>query len=717
MRTPIGQFSAFFGLVYLLMSAGPAAAADLAPPRVKPVAESTLDFKAPMRAILSIIPVDEEQVALLTKFAFSSDGKTLAGLDMGGKVTLWDPAAGKPVGRFGSARARCFALSPDGKKLVTVSRAVDYSDAGGDAVELWDVAKDELIKRLDEGANRMTFTAVAFSPDGRTLALGAAQGRGGYADRPAEKNGAPAGPPPGNERRQRDYAIHLWDAATGEELRQIDGPAFRAALREEDFRFYPARQQSHYDCMLFSPDGRTLALVSQENLYLWEVATGKERGVLQVLPLPPRKRSDVFFGEPMVNFCLACAPDGRKLALGGPDGLVRQWDLGLGRELPPLIGHQGPVRAVGYSPDGKALWSLGWDAKLYTWPTTGAGPNWKPPPAQLTEPELQRLWQDLGSSDPLAQYAARQILAAAPQSALPFLRKELQPVPAADAGHVQKLVETLIQHQDYNERRKAAIEVRKLGEAALPALHKGRESMQLTNLAELIEEDLYASPDHRRKLAAVQVLETIGTEEAGKLLSALAGGAAETRLARQAKAAQERLAVAPAGRDPVLETLWADLAGEDARKALFAARALTAVPDRSVPFLRDQFARLAARETFEDDPRRIAELIDQLDSDNFATRENASKELGKLGPLAAPALRRALEKGGSAELKRRLEELLRAAEQTQPLTEKLRAGRAFEVLEQVGTPEARGVCEAVAKSAKNTWLRESAADALKRMGR
>jgi WD40 repeat protein len=723
MRTVIGLSSLRLGLACLCIAIGLSWAAEdnPAPPRVKPISERTLDFKAALRAILGIVPADEDQVAMLFKCALSADGKTLACLDMSGKVTLWDATTGANRGRFGTARARCFALSPDGKRLVVAAQSSRYSESGGDAVELWDIEKGSLLKRLDAGANRMIFTALAFSPDGRTLALGAAQGRESYDGRIRDKDkkgGEPETPPPGSDRKQRDFAIHLWDASTGEEMRQIDGPKPRQPGREDDFPYFPNRQQSHYDCLLFSPDGRSLAMVCQDNLHLWELATGKERCVLQVLHLPPRKPNEVFYGEAVVNYCLACSPDGRRLALGSPDALVRQWDLGSGRELPPLVGHQGPVRAVGYAPDGKSLWSLGWDTRLYTWPTTGAEANWKPAPARLTDADLEGLWKNLGSPDALTHYAALQVLAASPQTVVPFLRKQLKPAQAAAAGRVQKLVETITRHQDYNERRKAAIELRELGEAALPSLQRGRGDMLLTNLVELIEADLYASPEHRQRLGAVQILETVGSEEARKLLSELAGGAGEMQLSRHAKAAHDRLAAgATVGRDRVLDTLWADLAGEDSRKALFASRALVAVPEQSVPFLREQLGNLARKEAFEDDPKRIARLIDQLDSDDFATRDDASKELGKLGPLAAPALRQALAKAGSPEMKRRIQELIAAADHAQPLTEKLRVARALEILEQVGTPEARKVCEAVRQDAKNAWLRAAAADSILRLGK
>ena len=51
-------------------------------------------------------------------------------------------------------------------------------------------------------------------------------------------------------------------------------------------------------------------------------------------------------------------------------------------------------------------------------------------------------------------------------------------------------------------------------------------------------------------------------------------------------------------------------------------------------------------------------LIADLDSETFAVRDSAMKELTKLGDAAAPALRDALDKAPSAEARRRIEGLL-----------------------------------------------------------
>src|SRR5262249_6103905 len=71
-----------------------------------------------------------------------------------------------------------------------------------------------------------------------------------------------------------------------------------------------------------------------------------------------------------------------------------------------------------------------------------------------------------------------------------------------------------------------------------------------------------------------------------------------------------------------LEGLWADLAGEDARTAYRAVHGLAAVPARAVAYLKDRL-----RPVPEVEPQRVRRLLADLDSNTFAAREAAAKEL------------------------------------------------------------------------------------------
>ena len=101
------------------------------------------------------------------------------------------------------------------------------------------------------------------------------------------------------------------------------------------------------------------------------------------------------------------------------------------------------------------------------------------------------------------------------------------------------------------------------------------------------------------------------------------------------------------------------------------------------------------------DEKAIERLVADLDSDNFAVREQATKKLRKLGELAEPACRKALASRPTLEMSRRLRALLDEVSQRQwPLTpEILRQVRAVEVLERIGTPGARELLEALSRGA------------------
>jgi WD40 repeat protein len=141
-------------------------------------------------------------------------------------------------------------------------------------------------------------------------------------------------------------------------------------------------------------------------------------------------------------------------------------------------------------------------------------------------------------------------------------------------------------------------------------------------------------------------------------------------------AALEAKALAPKTADA-----WADLASPDPKVGLAAVRDLAADPD-AVRLLREKFTA--------PDPARLAKLVAELDAPAFAAREAASKELAALGEAAEAALRAAAKGSPSAEVRQRAEALIRRLYPTDGGRSgaRLRAVRAVEVLERVGSPEA-----------------------------
>src|SRR5262245_4435276 len=150
---------------------------------------------------------------------------------------------------------------------------------------------------------------------------------------------------------------------------------------------------------------------------------------------------------------------------------------------------------------------------------------------------------------------------------------------------------------------------------------------------------------------------------------------------------------------------WQALAGTDTATALRGLWTLARVPKEAVPFTSERLQGLLAGAT----PRRIAQLIDDLDSSKFATRERADRELEEVIDTAAPYLQRVLNNKPGLEMSRRVERLL--ASQTvmdAGNPRRLQAARAVALLESLTSPEARAVLATVAQDGREAWLAKEA---------
>jgi WD40 repeat protein len=241
------------------------------------------------------------------------------------------------------------AYSPDGRTLA--------SSGWSNSVELWDVTSGTELRTLN--GHESGISSVAFSPDGRMLASGS-----------------------------WDTTSKLWDVSTGEVLQNLD--AFTSAVIS----------------VAFSPDGMILATGEQDNkVALWQVSTGKllrtlntgSEGVLSVAFSPDGStlvagtsspdgiRGDVILwtvstgtelrrikDQPGIN-SVAFSPDGKTLVGACGDTLVRVWSIATGIELRSLKGHSGKVSAVAFRSDGNMIATSSADHTIKLWDfSTGA---------------------------------------------------------------------------------------------------------------------------------------------------------------------------------------------------------------------------------------------------------------------------------------------------------------------------------------------------------
>lgn len=168
--------------------------------------------------------------------------------------------------------------------------------------------------------------------------------------------------------------------------------------------------------------------------------------------------------------------------------------------------------------------------------------------------------------------------------------------------------------------------------------------------------------------------------------------------------------------DGELAALWNELTRADeegTKKAFQIIRRMVQNPTQVVPFLQTNLKPAAAPEA-----RRVDAWIDDLNSNDFSTREKAYAELEKLGALVTPAAKKKLAgQLPSLEVRRRLERMVDKVESHTLTGEELRALRAMEILEAIATPQAKGLIARLAQGAAGAVLTEDAKRAQTRLTR
>jgi WD40 repeat protein len=665
--------------------------------------------------------------------AFAADGRTLVSGSHDGTVRFWDVATGKELRRIDEPdMVMAVALAPDGKTVATSSMT---GTPHKEMIRLRDAATGRELRRFEAD---MPVFHLAFSPDGKTL----------VALEPA--NGG-----------KRTSTIHLWDVASGK-LRHIAGqPEFLysgvfspdsktlatgseggivlwdVATAKETARL--GGKSLWTSRLTFSGDGKTLASLSQGTIRLWDVATGKER------PAPAE-------GPQAGVQALRFLPDGKTLASAGGDLTVRFWEAASGRETRRHLLPSGTIdTGASFAPDGSTLtWRDGRRvAQLDA--TTGK------PLRSFDFPEVVYFFAASPDGKLLAAYGRDRALRLLDQTT----GKEVRDFPKYDelvcglvfspdartlAVGVEDNTIRLVDTTTGKERRlpwpvgPVAFAFSPDGKTLAAALSDN--SLTLVEVATGEERLALGTREHAASLAfspngrLLAVGTTGGTIElwelaTGKEVHRLKGHRGSvTCLAfasdgrRLASGGIDTTALtwdvlnasgdAPAAKlsPRELEALGTDLAGADAARAYRAIRALVAAPEQAVPFLRQHW-----RPVPPPDRKHLARLIADLDADQFAVRERAALELGKLGPLAWPALRQALAGQPSLEVRQQAERLLQKGQAFPLPPAELGAWRALEVLEHLATREARSALEEWGRGAPEARQTEEARAALGRLAR
>jgi hypothetical protein len=259
--------------------------------------------------------------------------------------------------------------------------------------------------------------------------------------------------------------------------------------------------------------------------------------------------------------------------------------------------------------------------------------------------------------------------------------------------------------------------------AAAPAAHlaltAGGRCLVTTDKDFLRVWDLATGKERRRwPLPSSAVDDAWGTSIVSNLLTLPDGRRAVTTLfdgtalvwdLSDALDSLEPLAMNPSEND--MAAWWADLAGDDARPAYAAVWRLAEARRSAVGYLSKHLRAIPPPDA------KIRQLIGDLDSESFAVREKAMKALEALGDAPIPALREALQKDPSPEVRRRVEKLLEDRPRHRLAPEAARSLRALHVLELIGSEDARRVLAQIAGGAAYATETREAKGALERLAK
>jgi WD40 repeat protein len=682
----------------------------------------------------------------IQSLAFSPDGKTLACLAEGNTVRLSEAATGKVLHEWPGPKnvmPSSVSFSPD-------SRTLAIACQNENDIHLYDTATGKEVHRLigpPKGKYVQTVYCVAFSSVGKTLVSSA-----------------------------RDDILRFWDATTGKETRQVKQESFVQKLAFSPdgtilatggayvdlwetatgklLRSCERDDDGHIESLAFSPDGKTVAAArsNSQALSLWDVASRKKRlvfaghlGLVAGVAVSPdgkllasaawekdyTSRNTVRLWDPVaaketgtvggdLGFVggLGFFPDGRLLAAGNEDGTIRVWERVTRKEVRRLTGHKQMVEWIGISADGKILASLGYHDRLIRLWDVVAGKKLRqiagnqPLPyggialspdgktiAQGGEAKPSLVLWDAATGKNLNRFGNFE----RPVTGLAF-SPDGRMLASATRGHGVQLWDAA----SGKEIRRIPEENPDVWVSFLVFSPDGRTLAGggVDNLIRLWE---VATGAERCQFVGHSAAVRSGTFSPGgrKFFS----GSEDTTVLIwdvSSRVSEDRPQFVKLTRRE-LEDLRTDLAAADGHRAYRALWTLVAAQDQAVALFRERLRPVIAA-----DPRRVAKLLADLDSDAFAVRDNSSKELQKLGETALSSVQKTLAGKLPLEVRRRLEQLLEMMSGSP--AEQIYRVRAVEVLEQIGSPEARRLLETLASGVPEARLTREAKASLQRLG-
>jgi WD40 repeat protein len=629
--------------------------------------------------------------------AYSAVGPTLVNRSATNRLYLADVLERRPPVDLG-VEARSLAVSPDGKLLLTLSVLGE--------LELWSLPDGRRLATEDLKGD-LSSGRVAFAADGRRLFLSLPAGITERETATLRVTGRFSNPPGAGVAR-----VHALPDGDSLLVCGGDGRVLRYSRKTEK----PVPGQADYSTEVRAAvkrDGRLLAIGDESGrVDLWDTATGK-------------RTATVCESGPKVTR-LAFGPDGRTLAVGR-FGLLEVRDVKAPGTEPRKLDLTRPgsdrptpyVRVLDIGPDRRVLWAVTGNSWLMSWESADAAPR-----------QFGSVGAEVGAIAPDGRAVAYSL----PGSVVfldvksgaelwrhywPRDRQEPFVERVSALGFSPDGRRLAVATEDGRFHVFDPATGRDVAAFPLPAEARsgpGRRVVVRSSMGALAV--AFSSDGHwlltGEMGGTIRIWEVPTRREAHRLAGHEGqvtflgfGPDGKTILSAGTDGAVYQWDPRPPGLASV-KSAWDDLTSNDAAVGYRAAWALIDDPAGAVRTLR------ALRPVVGPTPQELARLIDRLNSDQFAAREAATRTLADLGPLAVPALKAAQRGKLSAEATERVAKLLdRKDDELTPTG--LRAVRAVQALERIGTPEAKALLEEWAGGAAGAPLTDAARGAVRRL--
>ncbi|HYV34340.1 MAG TPA: WD40 repeat domain-containing protein [Gemmataceae bacterium] len=507
--------------------------------------------------------------------ALSRDGKQVAAAGLNNSVRRWNATTGKPVeigkpsatGHWPLGAITSVALSHDGNRAAVAFSTnqiihLDHAFGKEGDRQQWDGADGDVL--------------LAFSPDGKTLAIAAATNMVWLQDVSGEKaNKVELPMDKGDEVRALAFSadsrtlavasanggVRIWNAKTYKVHKNMPMPhGARAVAFSRDGKFLavgaedaivildtdaykPVREFAKLNdtvsCLAFSPDGRTLAAgMFGGPIRLFDMIFTKGKVWVEPRSLEGHRG--------LVN-ALAWSVNGRCLVSAGYDKTVRVWEYVNAQPITVWPGHAGEVTAVAFHPNGRMVVSGSRDTTLLLWDATGLGLAGKLPEPKASEvAALDLLWKDLASDNNVKGNAAMWTMAST-KDVGNYLSKK---VFLTDPKKIKQYIEDL-NSNNFKVREKAFAALASYErwiERVLEDTKKNPSSEEVRQRVELLlkrlkgKDAISLEQEHLRARRVIEILEQANTAAAHELLKGMANGAPDDDLRAMAQAAFERVA-------------------------------------------------------------------------------------------------------------------------------------------------------------------------------